>query len=41
MGIAPVIVPKSQGQEIEEFLKVHTQMGIRYWEIWKSNVILE
>ncbi|TGL26032.1 hypothetical protein EHQ46_00685 [Leptospira yanagawae] len=41
LGIAPVIVPKSQGEEIEEFLKVHTQMGIRYWEIWKSNVILE
>ncbi|TGM05406.1 hypothetical protein EHQ79_05260 [Leptospira jelokensis] len=41
LGIAPVIVPKSRGEEIEEFLKVHTQMGIRYWEIWKSNVILE
>ncbi|XDD42232.1 hypothetical protein AB3N58_13130 [Leptospira sp. WS60.C2] len=41
MGITPVIVEKSKGEEIERFLKVHTQMGIRYWEIWKSNVILE
>ncbi|MCW7460467.1 hypothetical protein [Leptospira limi] len=41
LGIAPVIIEKSKGKEIEEFLKVHTQMGIRYWEIWKSSVILE
>ncbi|TGL51286.1 hypothetical protein EHQ59_10270 [Leptospira kemamanensis] len=41
LGIAPVIVSKSKGEEIEELLKVHTQLGIRYWEIWKSNVILE
>lgn len=41
LGIAPVIVEKNKGAEIEEFLKVHTEMGIRYWEIWKSNVILE
>ncbi|TGK95592.1 hypothetical protein EHQ30_02860 [Leptospira brenneri] len=41
LGIAPVIVEKKKGQEVEEFLQVHTRMGIRYWEIWKSNVILE
>ncbi|TGL92413.1 hypothetical protein EHQ68_00955 [Leptospira congkakensis] len=41
LGIAPVIVEKSKGKEIEEFLQVHTRMGIRYWEIWKTNVILE
>ncbi|TGK81105.1 hypothetical protein EHQ31_10905 [Leptospira montravelensis] len=41
LGIAPVIVEKTKGMEIEEFLQVHTRMGIRYWEIWKSNVILE
>ncbi|XDD45879.1 hypothetical protein AB3N60_14335 [Leptospira sp. WS39.C2] len=41
MGISPVIIERHKGEEIEEFLKVHTQMGIRYWEIWKSNVILE
>ncbi|EOQ97118.1 hypothetical protein LEP1GSC195_3933 [Leptospira wolbachii serovar Codice str. CDC] len=41
LGIAPVIVEKKKGKEIEEFLQVHTRMGIRYWEIWKANVILE
>lgn len=41
LGITPVIIEKKKGEEIEEFLKVHTEMGIRYWEIWKSNVILE
>lgn len=41
LGIAPVIVEKNKGKEIEEFLQVHTRMGIRYWEIWKANVILE
>lgn len=41
LGIAPVIVEKNKGKEIEEFLQVHTRMGIRYWEIWKTNVILE
>ncbi|EKJ87171.1 hypothetical protein CLV96_2859 [Leptospira meyeri] len=41
LGIAPVIVEKNKGREIEEFLQVHTRMGIRYWEIWKANVILE
>ncbi|MCG6144591.1 hypothetical protein ND856_00070 [Leptospira bandrabouensis] len=41
LGIAPVIVDKTKGKEIEEFLQIHTQMGIRYWEIWKANVILE
>ncbi|EMY69091.1 hypothetical protein [Leptospira vanthielii] len=41
LGIAPVIVEKTKGQEIEEFLQTHTRMGIRYWEIWKANVILE
>lgn len=41
LGIAPVIIEKNKGKEIEEFLQVHTRMGIRYWEIWKANVILE
>ncbi|TGK81309.1 hypothetical protein EHQ24_08255 [Leptospira noumeaensis] len=41
LGIAPVIVEKNKGKQIEEFLQVHTRMGIRYWEIWKTNVILE
>nr|WP_232369077.1 hypothetical protein [Leptospira abararensis] len=41
LGIAPVIVEKNKGKEIEEFLQVHTRLGIRYWEIWKANVILE
>lgn len=41
LGIAPVIVEKNKGKEIEEFLQVHTRMGIRYREIWKTNVILE
>ncbi|MCW7468517.1 hypothetical protein [Leptospira kanakyensis] len=41
LGIAPVIVEKNKGIQIEEFLQVHTRMGIRYWEIWKTNVILE
>lgn len=41
LGIAPVIVEKNKGKEIEALLQIHTRLGIRYWEIWKANVILE
>ncbi len=39
--MSKVIVPKQVGEEIELFLRIKTDLGIRYLEIWKQSVILE
>jgi len=41
LAFTKVILPKETGEEIEQLLRVKTELGIRYLEIWKQSVILE
>jgi hypothetical protein len=39
--LTPTILTKQTGEEIEHLLRIKTELGIRYLEIWKQSVILE
>jgi hypothetical protein len=41
LALTKVILPKQTGEEIEQLLRIKTELGIRYFEIWKHSVILE
>lgn len=41
LALTKVILPKETGEEIEQLLRIKTELGIRYLEIWKQSVILE
>lgn len=41
LGFTKLILPKAKGEEMQMAIRAKTEWAIRYFDIWKSRVILE